>query len=131
MEPGAIEVRGIGKAYKIHPSRRAKLAEWLTGGLSRRHREAWAVRDVSFSVAPGEALGIIGLNGAGKSTLLRILTGTTLPTEGSFGCAGRIAALLELGQHLSPGRSPALRDALAGAAGALAVALAARAIARR
>jgi lipopolysaccharide transport system ATP-binding protein len=102
MEPGAIEVRGIGKAYKIHPSRRAKLAEWLTGGLSRRHREAWAVRDVSFSVAPGEALGIIGLNGAGKSTLLRILTGTTLPTEGSFECAGRIAALLELGLGMHP-----------------------------
>ncbi len=102
MEPGAIEVRGIGKAYKIHPSRRAKLAEWLTGGLARNHREAWAVRDVSFSVAPGEAVGIIGLNGAGKSTLLRILTGTTLPTEGSFECGGRISALLELGLGMHP-----------------------------
>ncbi|MFM7143458.1 MAG: ABC transporter ATP-binding protein [Alphaproteobacteria bacterium] len=102
MEPGAIEVRGLGKAFKLYPSRRAKLAEWLTGGLARSHRESWAVRGVDFSAAPGEAIGIIGLNGAGNSTLLRILAGTTLPTEGSFECGGRVAALLELGLGMHP-----------------------------
>lgn len=102
MEPGAIEVRGLGKAYKLYPSRRKKLVEWLTGGLARHHRDAWAVRDVAFSAAPGEAIGIIGLNGAGKSTLLRMLAGTTLPTEGSFECGGRISALLELGLGMHP-----------------------------
>jgi lipopolysaccharide transport system ATP-binding protein len=102
MLPGAIDVRGLGKAFKLYGSRTDKLVEWLTGGLEQRHRAAWALREVNFSVAPGEALGIIGMNGAGKSTLLRILTGTTLPTEGAFEAGGRIAALLELGLGMHP-----------------------------
>jgi lipopolysaccharide transport system ATP-binding protein len=62
----------------------------------------WVLRNISFSVAPGEAVGIVGNNGAGKSTLLKMITGTTRPTEGQITSTGRISALLELGLGFHP-----------------------------
>jgi len=92
-----ISVENLGKKYKRFPSHWARFGELISGGLYNGHSERWALRDISFTVAPGEAVGIIGQNGSGKSTLLKILTGTTLQTEGSYLLSGRIAALLELG----------------------------------
>lgn len=94
---GAITVTGLGKAYRQYPTRWSRVAEWVLPGSVPRHQLKWVLRDVNFSVRPGEALGIIGINGAGKSTLLKMITGTTLPTEGSIDTRGNIAALLELG----------------------------------
>ena len=95
-----LKVHNVGKAYKRYPGKWARLAEWITG--RERHQKHWVLRDISFEVAPGEAVGISGVNGAGKSTLLKIITGTTQPTTGSIDVGGHIAALLELGMGFHP-----------------------------
>ena len=98
---GAIVVKDLGKAYKQYPTRWSRLAEWLVPGRPR-HKLKWVLRDVGFSVKPGEAVGLIGINGAGKSTLLKLITGTTQPTTGTVFMEGRVAALLELGMGFHP-----------------------------
>lgn len=64
--------------------------------------ELWAVKNVSFSVARGETLGIIGQNGAGKSTLLKLIAGITSPTDGRVTVCGRLGTLIELGAGFNP-----------------------------
>ncbi|WP_339489341.1 ABC transporter ATP-binding protein [Pseudomonas sp. EL_65y_Pfl2_R95] len=99
---GSIQVSQLGKAYKQYPSRWARLAEWFIPFSAPRHQLKWVLQDLSFTVNPGEALGIIGVNGAGKSTLLKMITGTTQPNAGSIQLQGRVAALLELGMGFHP-----------------------------
>lgn len=99
---GAITVSHLGKAYKQYPTRWSRLAEWLDPRGKPRHHLHWVLRDINFTVQPGEAVGIIGINGAGKSTLLKLITGTTQPTTGSVQITGRVAALLELGMGFHP-----------------------------
>jgi lipopolysaccharide transport system ATP-binding protein len=97
---GTLVVANVGKAYKRYPGKWSRALEWITG--KPRHDKTWVLRDISFSVSPGEAVGIIGVNGAGKSTLLKIITGTTQATTGSVSTQGRVAALLELGMGFHP-----------------------------
>lgn len=99
---GTITVTNLGKAYKVYPTRFARLKEWLLPFAKPRHAIKWVLQDINFTVNPGEAVGIIGVNGAGKSTLLKMLTGTTQPTTGSVELTGRVAALLELGIGFHP-----------------------------
>ena len=99
---GSIHVANLGKAYKQYPTRWSRLGEWMLPFRGLRHKLKWVLQDVSFQVAPGEAVGLIGINGAGKSTLLKLITGTTQPTTGSVAMSGTVAALLELGMGFHP-----------------------------
>ncbi len=99
---GSILVSGLGKAYKKYHSKWQRLLELLMFGKIKQHELSWVLRGISFSVAPGEAVGIIGMNGAGKSTLLKLISGVSSLTEGKIEMKGRVAALLELGLGFHP-----------------------------
>ena len=79
---GELEVRELGKSYRQWGGELRRMASWFVPSVTPR-AEHWVLRDVSFAIAPGEAVGIIGQNGAGKSTLLKLITGTTQPTSGA------------------------------------------------
>jgi len=97
-----IRVDNLGKCYRIYDNPKDRLKQALWRDRRSYYREFWALRDVSFELRRGEALGIIGRNGSGKSTLLQMICGTLTPTEGSVKTRGRIAALLELGSGFNP-----------------------------
>jgi len=97
-----ITVSRLGKAYRHYPTRWSRLAEWLLPGAPPRHSLRWVLQDISFTVAPGEAVGLVGINGAGKSTLLKLIAGTSQASTGSVQLRGRLAALLELGMGFHP-----------------------------
>jgi ABC-type polysaccharide/polyol phosphate transport system ATPase subunit len=103
MNHPAIRVHAVSKKYRRGQSvdcLRDLLASWFT--RSRRHHASnhndfWAIDDVSFDVAPGEAFGIIGPNGAGKSTMLKLLAGIIKPDRGTIRVAPPVSPLIELG----------------------------------
>jgi lipopolysaccharide transport system ATP-binding protein len=104
MQP-AIEARQISKSFRRYrPDRPHTLQEVLARGLAglRATDRFWALRDVSLSVAPGRAMGLIGTNGSGKSTLLRLVAGVGRVDSGSVTVRGRIGALLDLGAGFHP-----------------------------
>lgn len=98
----AIEITGLSKAYKSYPSQWQRLIEWFLPWGRNRHACHWVLKNISFALEKGHALGIIGMNGAGKSTLLKMISGTVIPTTGSVKLEGRVAALLELGMGFHP-----------------------------
>jgi len=97
-----ISIQNVSKRYEMYAQPRDRLLQLLSFGLRQYFKEFWALRDISFDVARGETVGIIGKNGSGKSTLLQILAGTLTPTTGSVQTKGVLAALLELGSGFNP-----------------------------
>jgi len=108
----AITVEGLSKRYRIgelqsaYGTLRDSLAaaghRLVRRDHERHYQEIWALRDVSFELADGDVLGVIGRNGAGKSTLLKVLTRITTPTEGRAEIRGRVGSLLEVGTGFHP-----------------------------
>ena len=103
----AIQARELSKRYRIGELQASygTLRDSLSRAAKRiakrehhhRHQEIWALRDVSFEIGEGEAVGLVGPNGAGKSTLLKILSRITEPTAGRAVLRGRVSSLLEIG----------------------------------
>lgn len=101
MKP-ILEIDNIGKKFRIQHELKPyrSLRESLTGifrNTKTSYEEFYALKNVSFNVNAGEAIGIVGKNGSGKSTLLKILSKITPPSEGKIISRGRIASLLEVG----------------------------------
>jgi len=98
-----IEAYGLSKTYRLYRNPYGRLLEKLPWNKGKQYyKPVDALQDVSFEVAPGECVGMIGSNGAGKSTLLKVLTGTTFPTAGRYTVRGRVTSLLELGAGFQP-----------------------------
>ena len=97
MTEGAIQVTGIGVQFRRNRGAHRSFKD-LFSSKSRRVRpdDFWALRDVSFDVAPGEAIGVVGRNGQGKSTLLKLVAQVMLPDEGSVSVEGGVAPLIEI-----------------------------------
>ena len=96
-----ILVDNVSKSYEIYKRKRDYLKQILNKN-KRYCQEKYVLRNISFSLERGDALGIIGKNGSGKSTLLQLICGTLNQTEGVIKTRGKVAALLELGSGFSP-----------------------------
>ncbi|WP_332876218.1 ABC transporter ATP-binding protein [Massilia sp. S19_KUP03_FR1] len=110
---GELQVSKLGKSYRQWGGELRRFRSWFSPSVAPLE-EHWVLRDISFSVGPGEAVGIIGQNGAGKSTLLKLITGTVQATEGAVHMRGRVSAILELGMGFTPdmtGRQNAFHSA--------------------
>ncbi|QPN60958.1 ABC transporter ATP-binding protein [Synechococcus sp. CBW1002] len=98
----AVLVEGISKCYHIYNHPRDRLLQAFWGDRRRLYQPFWALQEVSFRLARGQTLGVVGRNGSGKSTLLQLLCGTLTPTSGRVRVRGRLGALLELGSGFNP-----------------------------
>ena len=109
-----ISVENVWKRFELSGGKNNDLRERFGSLLGKNNSKRlaapapkdkdifWALREVSFSVQPGQPVGIVGHNGSGKSTMLKLLTGIMEPTEGSIRVKGRIGALIEVGAGFHP-----------------------------
>ncbi|HZO62556.1 MAG TPA: ABC transporter ATP-binding protein [Gaiellaceae bacterium] len=102
MRPGEIRADRVSRRFRVHPEPVRTLKELVLRRGRAPASEVWALQDVSMTVEPGEAVGLVGRNGSGKTTLLSLVAGIITPTSGRVEAGGRVASLLELGAGFHP-----------------------------
>jgi ABC-type polysaccharide/polyol phosphate transport system ATPase subunit len=102
VTPGKIRVHRVGRVFKVYSRESRRLKDLVVARRGARASEVVALKDVSFVVEPGSAVGLVGRNGSGKTTLLRLLSGIIRPTSGDVDVGGRVGSLLELGAGFHP-----------------------------
>jgi lipopolysaccharide transport system ATP-binding protein len=102
--PGSISFERVGMCFRMYRERVNTLKQAVVSRFRhlRSIDEFWALREVSFTVRPGESVGLIGQNGSGKSTLLKLAAGVLKPSSGTVAVEGRIAPMIELGAGFDP-----------------------------
>lgn len=102
MTISAVHIKNLGKKFRIYSERNQSLKSALMRGRVSKFEQFWALRDITFEVARGTTLGLVGGNGSGKSTLLKTLAKIYWPDEGEISFEGRMSALLEVGSGFHP-----------------------------
>jgi ABC-type polysaccharide/polyol phosphate transport system ATPase subunit len=102
MQRGAIQVEHAGRRFRVYAQPNRTLKEFFVARNRVRGEDVEALRDVTFEVEPGEAVGLIGRNGSGKTTLLKLVAGIMKATSGRVAVGGRVGSLLELGAGFHP-----------------------------
>jgi len=100
--PGEIVADRASRQFKVYPREARRLKDVVVARRRSRATVVTALRDVSFQVEPGSAVGLVGRNGSGKTTLLRLISGIIKPTSGRVDVGGRVGSLLELGAGFHP-----------------------------
>ncbi len=99
---GEIVADRASRHFKVYPREARRLKDVVVARGRSRPSEVIALRDVSFRIEPGSAVGLVGRNGSGKTTLLRLISGIIKPTSGRVDVGGRVGSLLELGAGFHP-----------------------------
>ncbi|MGH2934149.1 MAG: ATP-binding cassette domain-containing protein, partial [Gaiellaceae bacterium] len=102
MRPGEIVAEHAARSFRVYPRENRALKDILVARGRTRGTDVLALRDVTFAVEPGSAVGLVGRNGSGKTTLLRLLSGIVKPSAGVAAVGGRVGSLLELGAGFHP-----------------------------
>jgi ABC-type polysaccharide/polyol phosphate transport system ATPase subunit len=101
-QPGAIVADRASRTFKVYPRESRRLKDAIVARRRSRPTEVVALKDVSFQIEPGGAVGLVGRNGSGKTTLLRLISGIVKPSSGHVDVGGRVGSLLELGAGFHP-----------------------------
>lgn len=105
MNDNAIIVKNVTKSFKVYMDKGSQLKERLLFFKRNKYEKRQVLKDISFTVKKGEAIGLIGRNGCGKSTTLKLLTRIMYPDSGSITMNGRVSSLIELGAGFHPDMS--------------------------
>lgn len=105
QQENAIEVKEVSKKFKVFYDKGSTFKEKILFRKRRKYEERVVLKEISFSIKKGEAVGLIGHNGCGKSTTLKLLTRIMYPDSGSIQISGRVSSLIELGAGFHPDMS--------------------------
>lgn len=104
-EQNIIEVRDVGKSFKVFFDKGSTLKERVIFAKRNKYENREILRNISFKISKGQAVGFIGKNGCGKSTILKMLSRILKPNKGNIIINGRVSSLIELGAGFHPDMS--------------------------